>query len=135
MKQKAKTKLLTGLMMLAATTGAHADEVETTLMKATLTNGKTLETVLSNDVSFTGPKVIDNKTKLTIDGVAYALDEVKELRFEKIMVDGISFVETDIVKDTGVYDLQGRKVGNGSEVLTNLKKGLYIVNGKKVMVK
>ena len=37
--------------------------------------------------------------------------------------------------DSGVYDLQGRKVGAGSDALSDgsLPKGIYIVNGKKVL--
>ena len=34
----------------------------------------------------------------------------------------------------GIYDLQGRKIGQRSEV-KGLKPGIYIVNGKKVVIK
>lgn len=35
----------------------------------------------------------------------------------------------------GVYNLQGVKVADGIEGLRNLNKGIYIINGKKVLVK
>ena len=34
-----------------------------------------------------------------------------------------------------VYDLQGRKVETGSQNWENLPKGVYIVNGRKVVVR
>ena len=34
-----------------------------------------------------------------------------------------------------LFDLSGRKVGNASSVNGNLPKGIYIVNGRKVVVK
>ena len=49
---------------------------------------------------------------------------------------GINKVVTDKSSNGPVYDLQGRKVnGQWSMVNGQLKKGLYIVNGKKVIVK
>ena len=49
------------------------------------------------------------------------------------------------IDSLSIYDLQGRKVGNRSEVIGNrsefriqnseLKRGIYIINGKKVVVK
>ena len=41
-------------------------------------------------------------------------------------------VRTQLPSSTAVYDISGRKVGN---IGTNLSKGLYIVNGKKYLVK
>ncbi len=35
------------------------------------------------------------------------------------------------IDNGGIYDLQGRKVAKGQ----SLKKGLYIVNGRKVVIK
>ena len=39
---------------------------------------------------------------------------------------GIQFVETQNVSNNAIYDMQGRKVNN-------MKKGVYVVNGKKVI--
>lgn len=51
--------------------------------------------------------------------------------------------ETDGIEDglsrqqtiQSVYDLQGRKLSVGSDQLSTLSKGIYIVNGKKIFVK
>lgn len=37
------------------------------------------------------------------------------------------------MENTAVYDLSGRKVANGSSSLGTLRKGVYIVGGKKVV--
>ena len=35
----------------------------------------------------------------------------------------------------GVYDLQGRKLSDGTDVNVKMKKGIYIINGEKVVVR
>ena len=49
-------------------------------------------------------------------------------------IDGrtVSPVDTRTIAAAGVYDLTGRKVG---DTIENLPKGLYIVSGKKLLVK
>ena len=54
---------------------------------------------------------------------------------------GIKVIENEPVSNPTqegrvcVYDLQGRKIETGSQNLEALPKGVYIVNGKKVIVK
>ncbi len=50
---------------------------------------------------------------------------------------GISKVESVVSKDENIYNLNGQKVAASqrSPLSSQLKKGLYIVNGKKVIVK
>ena len=50
------------------------------------------------------------------------------LSFNDVFTTGINKVQGDGFKANGYYDLQGRKVSNPT-------KGLYIVNGKKVVIK
>ena len=38
-------------------------------------------------------------------------------------------------KAVGVYDLRGRLVHSNATDFNDLKKGVYIINGKKVVVK
>ena len=59
---------------------------------------------------------------------------VQLYKFEKV-VTGISYVNatTSQSKD-GIYTLHGQKVSNNTNT-ANLQKGVYIVNGKKVLVK
>lgn len=51
--------------------------------------------------------------------------------------DGINSLSSTLSKDNGaIYDLSGRKINYQFSVLNSqLKKGLYIINGKKVLVK
>jgi hypothetical protein len=46
-------------------------------------------------------------------------------------------IEVNEVSDDSWYDLSGRKVANGQSSMVNgqLKKGVYILNGRKVVVK
>lgn len=45
----------------------------------------------------------------------------------------VNRLATDVMTVRGIYDLQGRKISGDSENLKKLPKGVYIVNGKKVI--
>lgn len=45
----------------------------------------------------------------------------------------INRMATDVMTVPGIYDLQGRKITNDSQWQGHLPKGVYIVNGKKVV--
>ena len=52
--------------------------------------------------------------------------------------DGIEDVENEglkVGKDDAVYDLQGRLVGRLASGVGRIQKGIYIVDGKKVLVR
>lgn len=84
--------------------------------------------------------ITDAATVSTLNDMANTLVSIQEL--ESIIGDittGITNVQT---KDEasklavkGVFSLSGVKVANSAEGLNNLKAGLYIMNGKKYMVK
>ena len=66
--------------------------------------------------------------RVYVDAPANAARDYLEFTFEESDVTAISEVtNTNRTNNTNVYDLQGRKVANPT-------KGLYIVNGKKVLV-
>ena len=46
---------------------------------------------------------------------------------------GISTLRSDATYPQGIYDLSGRKVRIGTTSFDGLPKGVYIVNGKKVV--
>jgi hypothetical protein len=80
----------------------------------------------------------DNEMEYLTDWITRRLNYLDTKRFD------IASLPSDIAEinsaaaseDNGVYDLQGRKVSQNSTVHTSqLKKGIYIVNGKKVLVK
>ncbi len=52
------------------------------------------------------------------------------------IIDGISEVKTEVkVINNGVYTINGVKVRNAGESLNGLAKGMYIVGGKKIIIK
>lgn len=54
--------------------------------------------------------------------------------YEKINT-GISSIKSDVKAVSGVYTINGVKVRNAGESLDGLAKGLYIIDGKKVVIK
>ena len=70
---------------------------------------------------------------------------VPEGHMVKLSIDGITTYVDDIVIDgmqgntlQGVFDMQGRKIriDNGNPInIQNLPKGIYIINGKKTVIK
>ena len=94
----------------------------------------------------TEPEKIDVKelAKITFEGDNVILhfkdgsraDLEKDLETVVIDFSSVTSIETvhqvESMKNMSVYDLKGQYVGKGVE---GLKKGLYIVNGKKVVIK
>lgn len=119
---------------------ALADEVEAMFLVAELQSGKTESVMLTNDADADVPRLLNKERVIIIGGQRYSTSDVKGLRLEKRMVDGIETVATpdvapDDAKRQTVYDLQGRKVETGNQKWENLPKGVYIVNGRKVVVR
>jgi hypothetical protein len=58
-------------------------------------------------------------------------------------VDGINTIDYSTISpfdnlqsgNNAVYDLQGRKIANGNWSDGKISKGIYIINGKKILVK
>ncbi len=69
------------------------------------------------NVTLSGNATISNELLVNVDG----------------MVTGINEMQFD--KPVDVYDLRGNKVRSNTTDLNGLQKGVYIVNGKKVVVK
>lgn len=82
----------------------------------------------------------DGNMTATQDGqtTTMSLSELNKMYFSQ--TSGIENVQEAKVRNQtsgAVYDLSGRKVAqapHGSQVPTSLKKGVYIVNGKKVVI-
>lgn len=105
------------------------DDVDyTNMMVGTLTNGK------MGFVTFSTPKAYSNKSYLRIptefyESAASAREGGMEVVFaESETTDNICLIRNNSISNDAYYDLQGRKV------IPN-KKGFYIRNGKKVLIK
>ena len=90
------------------------------------TNGELMNIQL--DGFNTGDVTVSNIHFITTDGTDHRFDDIS-----LSSVTGIESLTPDSSEkgDTNIYDLSGRKVSESSA----LQKGVYIVNGKKVVVK
>ena len=70
---------------------------------------------------------VENVTGLAVDGIMEDIDETTGLELSTIM-------PATLPADTPIYDICGRKVGT-LENDHSLPRGIYIVNGKKFMVR
>lgn len=137
-----KRKILALLCLTFGTwQGAMAEDIDVLYMVTTLTSGTKYEVMLTNESAFTGPKLMRQDKTFIINGTTYSADEIGEIRFEKRTIDMIT--PAHVAPQRGaVYNLNGQKVCDfdpslgdaGEQILSSLPKGIYIVNGKKIVV-
>lgn len=119
---------------------SYADEIDVVYMLTTLSSG-TKEVMLTNDSTFMGPKIKCAEKTFIYEGTTYSSDDIQEIRFEKRTIDAIVTIDApaDVNShDNNVYNLNGQKVCDILEFesqFNSLPKGIYIVNGKKVIKK
>ena len=127
---------------------AHAEEVEATFLVVELSSGQTESVMLTNDPSLPAPMLRHKEGIIVLNGMPYSTNEVKGMRLEKRMVDAIRTIDNETnpsLKGTvNVYDLSGRLVATlrSSDVegtlnlsTSQLPKGVYMINGKKIVVR
>ena len=74
----------------------------------------------------------DNSGPVEIKAVNFGLDEIEEM---ETSIDDVLFEQGIFTEKADVYNLKGQMVRAKAESIQDLPKGIYIVNGKKVMVK
>ncbi|MBQ7471654.1 MAG: hypothetical protein IJS97_04425 [Prevotella sp.] len=133
-----QTVFCTALFTLLIPFSGQAEEVEATFMNIHTASGQTESVMLTSVNSFYGPRILKTEKRITFNGQSIDVDDVAYITFEKRLVDGID--ETPVLdsrasqkSDQTVYDMSGRPVGKGN--VSNLPKGLYIMNGKKFVIK
>lgn len=85
-----------------------------------------------------GPVIDFTQGKLRIAGSTVNLDGISGITFEMREPTGIAEVNADVKggdKTFDVYSIDGRLVRQHAVSLDGLSKGIYIVKGKKVLVK
>lgn len=104
-------------------------------MTAVRTNNQEVTVSLYDTDDFWGPKAYMDDKRLVIGGRSMLLSRVREIRFfiDTEVVDEVKPVEVPEVAD--IYGMDGRLVRKNAASLEGLPKGLYIMNGKKMVVK
>ncbi len=111
------------------------EEVKVLKMTAVRTNNQEVTVSLYDTDDFWGPKAYMDDKRMVIGGRSMLLSRVREIRF---------FIDTEIADEVkpvvvpelaDVYSMDGRLVRKNAASLEGLPKGLYIMNGKKMIVK
>jgi hypothetical protein len=132
-----KKILLIAFCLAATSLSAWAqEEVKVLKMTAVRTTGQNVEMSLYDDANFWGPVLNKAEDRLVIDGRSLTLSRVKEIRFSIVteIVDGITEAELQPAV-AHIYGMDGRLVRRDATTTEGLPKGMYIMNGKKVVVK
>ena len=132
-----KKILLIAFCLAATSLSAWAqEEVKVLKMTAVRTTGQNVEMSLYDDANFWGPVLNKAEDRLVIDGRSLTLSRVKEIRFSIVteIVDGITEAEQQPAV-AHIYGMDGRLVRRDATTTEGLPKGMYIMNGKKVVVK
>lgn len=132
-----KKILLIAFCLAATSLSAWAqEEVKVLKMTAVRTTGQNVEMSLYDDSNFWGPVLNKAEDRLVIDGRSLTLSRVKEIRFSIVteIVDGITEAEQQPTV-AHIYGMDGRLVRRDATTTEGLPKGMYIMNGKKVVVK
>lgn len=85
---------------------------------------------------YEGPIALTGEMTLKAYAVApgYADSDIAEYSFFLNAITETTINNEPMVRK-GVYDLQGRKLSDGTDVNVKMKKGIYIINGEKVVVR
>ena len=111
------------------------EEVKVLKMTAVRTNNQEVTVSLYDADDFWGPKAYMEDKRLVIGGRSMLLPRVREIRFfiDTEVIDEVKPVEVPEVAD--IYSLDGRLVRKNAASTEDLPKGLYIMSGKKMVVK
>jgi hypothetical protein len=128
--------LLLGLFFLPVS-NAFAEEIDVLYMITQMNDGKSESIMLSGEQDFVGPRLKHLERKFIINGKTYQSDDILEIRFEVRTIDAIQTIDNEngIKKDDTVYNMNGQVVRRNARSLDGLPKGLYIMNGKKYIVR
>ena len=91
----------------------------------------------------TGANMTPNKAYLDVSEVGESVEDNPAVKSVKLSFGNpdnegttiITLTQLDEANTSAVYDLSGRKVSDDASQMNNLRKGLYISNGKKYILK
>ena len=116
---------------------ADDDLVEAYQFTATTTAGSSVSVILAKSGDKEGPRLFHKDKVFRIDGKEINASDIQYIRIAKTMVSAIREVNVQPERrnDNNVYSINGQLVRRNAGTLDNLPKGIYIVNGKKHIVK
>ena len=141
-------KLTNHYLLMAATVAAAmllnpqrclADDhlVEAYQFTATTMAGSSVSVILAKSDDKEGPRMLHKDRVFRLDGKEINASDIQYIRIAKTMVSAIREIDVQPVPhvDNNVYSINGQLVRRNADTLDNLPKGIYIVNGKKHIVK
>ena len=116
---------------------ADDDLVEAYQFTATTMTGSSVSVILAKSDDKEGPRMLHKDRGFRLDGKEINASDIQYIRIAKTMVSAIREIDVQPVPhvDNNVYSINGQLVRRNADTLDNLPKGIYIVNGKKHIVK
>ena len=116
---------------------ADDDLVEAYQFTATTMTGSSVSVILAKSDDKEGPRMLHKDRVFRLDGKEINASDIQYIRIAKTMVSAIREVNVQPERrnDNNVYSINGQLVRRNAGTLDNLPKGIYIVNGKKHIVK
>lgn len=116
---------------------ADDDLVEAYQFTATTLTGSSVSVILAKSDDKEGPRMLHKDRVFRLDGKEINASDIQYIRIAKTMVSAIREIDVQPVPhvDNNVYSINGQLVRRNADTLDNLPKGIYIVNGKKHIVK
>ena len=116
---------------------ADDDLVEAYQFTATTMAGSSVSVILAKSDDKVGPRMLHKDRVFRLDGKEINASDIQYIRIAKTMVSAIREIDVQPVPhaDNNIYSINGQLVRRNANTLDNLPKGIYIVNGKKHIVK
>ena len=116
---------------------ADDDLVEAYQFTATTMTGSSVSVIIAKSDDKEGPRMLHKDRVFRLDGKEINASDIQYIRIAKTMVSAIREIDVQPVPhvDNNVYSINGQLVRRNADTLDNLPKGIYIVNGKKHIVK
>lgn len=130
-----------GMVLTGAEIGVFADNDECRAMAFTREDGRAYITIPGDEkCQLTFLVAVNGKVYECTQTVEYAVDAEYGSYSQPFVISlgnalGINEVENELSIESSVYDLQGRKVVAGKAANRKMSKGVYVVNGKKKVMK
>ena len=116
---------------------ADDDLVEAYQFTATTMAGSSVSVILAKSDDKEGPRMLHKDRVFRLDGKEINASDIQYIRIAKTMVSAIREIDVQPVPhvDNNVYSINGQLVRRNADTLDNLPKGIYIVNGQKLIIK